>query len=228
MKPFAIASVSVLLALLPVVARAEPPSEAVPGLDPSKPMIAVNAGLVQPLALGGANVEVDFRWGHFVASYSHGWTLDMEGGLVVGDMKAQNVALHLPYSTGFGVGYQIYFDAIRSFVDLRAEGKIHRFEASYLSADESRSTRIADYTTYTVGGGLYWTLVPFAHRKDALKGIDVSTSFRVWPKVADTLAVGGARYQNATTGRDETHRAANIGIADTPIIVNVSVGYIFQ
>lgn len=198
------------------------------GLNWKDPSLAFNLGMIQPLALGGANVEVDFRMGHFVASYSHGWSLDLEGAAVVGDMRTQKVALHLPYSTGFGVGYSIFVDSLRSFFDLRFEGKIHRFEASYDSADGQRRTAITNYTTYTVGGGFYWTLVPFAHRSDILRGLDISTSVRVWPNVGSTVSGSEVSYANATTGKQEIHRVANIGIANTPVVANVSIGYVFQ
>lgn len=190
--------------------------------------VTVNAGLIQPIALGGANVEVDVRYGPFVAAYSHGWSLDLEGSAIVGDMKAQGVSLHLPYSTGFGLGLTHWVSALNSFFDLRFEGKVHRFEASYASLDGLSKTEIARYSTYTLGGGAYWTYMPFASRTDALRGLDLSTSVRLWPNVGSTLSGDAIAYRNATTGRTETHRAANIGIADTPLIVNVSVGYVFQ
>lgn len=196
--------------------------------NPDAPSVTVNAGLIQPLLLGGANLEVDFRYGHFVAAYSHGWSLDLEGSAIVGDMKRQGVSLHLPYSTGFGLGVTHWFAALRSFVDLRFEGKVHRFEASYASSDGRSKTDIAHYATYTLGGGVYWTYLPFAGRSDALRGLDISASVRLWPKIASSLSGNEVTYRNAATNRDETHRAANIGIADTPLVVNVSLGYLFQ
>lgn len=186
--------------------------------------VAVNAGLIQPLLLGGANAEVDVRYGPLVFAYSHGMSLDFEGSAITGEMKRQNVTLHAPYSTGFGVGVTHWFEGLRSFVDLRLEGKIHRFEASYEASDVS--TEFARYTTYTLGGGAYWTYLPFASRRDALRGIDISTSLRFWPKIASTK--DEVTYANASTGRTETHEAANIGIANTPLLANVSIGYVFQ
>ena len=202
-------------------AVAEPPPPP-PGLRWKEPSFAVNAGLLQPILLGGANIEVDFRWGYFVAGYSHGWSLELPGS------SSQHVKLHLPYSTGFGIGVTFPVAILNSFFDLRLEGKVHRFEASYDSADGSHSTAIASYSTYTLGAGAYWTFVPFARRTDALRGIDISTSFRVWPNVASTLPGGQITYANTTTGRDEVHETANIGIANTPIVANVSIGYVFQ
>ena len=51
---------------------------------------------------------------------------------------------------------------------------------------------------------------------------------RYWPNVATSLSDDKIVYANATTGRDETHDAANIGIRNSPLIVNISIGYIFQ
>ena len=60
-----------------------------------------------------------------------------------------------------------------------------------------------------------------------MRGLAHSLSLRVWPRIHSTLAGGRLEYANETTGRTETHRAANIGIANTPVILNLSVGYAF-
>ncbi len=205
-------------------ARAESTAERA-AFVPSAPSVAVNLGLLQPLVLGGANVEVDVRLGPFIAAYSHGWSLELP---VVGAMADQGVRLHVPYSTGLGLGVQHYVDSLNSFFDLRFEAKVHRFEASYESAEGALRTRIADYTTYTLGGGAYWTWLPFANRSDALRGINLSTSARFWPNVGDTLSASSVAYASTRTGQVERHDAANIGAANTPFFVNASLGYVFQ
>ena len=221
---FAVAATLVaILASSPGAATAEPG-----GFRFQDRSISVNAGLIQPVATSGANIEVDFRAGHFVAGYSHGWSLDLQGATIVGDMQRQRVSLHLPYTTGFGVGYSLAFPKLNSLLDLRFEAKLHRFEAAYDSADGRVRRDIANYSTYTLGGGLYWTVLPLARRTDALRGINLSASVRYWPNVASTLDDDKVTYMNQTTGQDELHRAANIGLANTPVIVNVSVGYAFQ
>ncbi len=198
------------------------------GLDFDAPSISLQLGLIQPVLLGGANVEADFRMGHLVVDYSHGWNLNLDGSSIIGEMSRQKVSLRIPYTTGFGFGYSAHVDALRSTFDIRFEPKLHRFEASFASADGSQKTSIVNYTTVTLGGGAYWTLVPFSHRTNLLRGLNVSTSLRFWPKVATTLSGNEVGYNNTTTGQWETHKAANIGIADTPLILNVSLGYIFQ
>jgi hypothetical protein len=203
-------------------AEAPPVNEA---FRPMAPSFAVNFGLIQPLLLGGANLEVDVRLGRFIAAYSHGWSLEAP---VVGEMERQGVRLHLPFSSGFGVGVQHYFEGANSYVDVRFEGKVHRFEASYASVDGSIETKIADYSTYTLGGGVYWTWLPFADRMDALRGINFSTSMRYWVNVADTLPGSSREYSNTRTGQVESHEAANVGAANTPFVANISVGYVFQ
>ncbi len=105
---------------------------------------------------------------------------------------------------------------------------MHRFSASYASEDGRQLTRFADYRTYTLGAGAYWTFVPFRGRHDALHGIDLSLSVRYWPKIATSLPDDAVVYSNATTAREETHHAANIGIANTPLVINLSVGYVFR
>lgn len=190
--------------------------------------VATNLGLLQPFVLGGANLEVDVRYRWLVVSYSHGWSLDLEGDQLTGAMREQGVALHIPFTTGFGVGPSVWFEGIRTFVDLRFEAKVHRFEASYDSEDGSTRTGIVSYETYTLGGGIYATTMPFARSSSPLRGLNASLSFRVWPTVATSLDGGEASYESTRTGQTEVHEAANIGIANTPIIANLSVGYLFQ
>lgn len=202
-------------------------SDAGPRLRFDKLSVAVNAGLLQPLVLGGANLEVDLRWRHLVLAYSHGWNLELTEALGE-EMTRQRVSLRIPYTTGVGIGGTLELPRLRSLVDLRFEAKIHRFSAAYDSQDGRRRTQIADYRTYTLGAGAYWTVLPFRDRTDALRGINLSTSVRFWPNVDTSLRDDAVRYANATTNRDETHHAANIGIANTPLIVNVSLGYVFQ
>lgn len=199
-----------------------------PSYDFRKPSVSVQLGMIQPLLLGGANVEADFRWGHLVVDYSHGWNLNLEGSAIVGEMKRHAVSLRVNYTTGFGIGYSQHVDGLRSFFEVRFEPKLHRFEASYASPDESTKTAIAKYNTVTLGGGLYWTLMPFSHRKNILRGLNISTIFRAWPKASTKLSGNEVAYENKTTGRRETHSAADIGIANTPFFANISLGYMFQ
>ncbi len=222
------ASADAPIAPRPSTTRVVPESLEGPSYDFSKPSLSFQLGMIQPLLLGGANVEADFRWGHLVIDYSHGWNLNLEGSAIVGEMKRQNVSMRVNYTTGFGIGFSQHVDALRSFFDVRMEPKLHRFEASYDSLDGSTTTAITQYNTVTLGGGFYWTAVPFSHRKDVLRGLNVSTSFRAWPRVATTLSGNEVAYDNKTTGRREIHKAANIGIADTPFFANISLGYIFQ
>ncbi len=202
-------------------------ADASPRLRFDKLSVAVNAGLLQPLVLGGANVEVDLRWRHLVLAYSHGWNLELTEALGE-EMTRQRVSLRIPYTTGVGIGGTLELPRLRSLVDLRFEAKVHRFSATYDSEDGRQRTRVADYRTYTLGAGAYWTVLPFRDRTDVLRGINLSTSVRFWPTIATSLRDDAVRYANATTNRDETHQAANIGIANTPLIVNVSLGYVFQ
>lgn len=211
---------SLVLGLSTGSARADRP------FDPRALSVSANLGLMQPSLLEGANVEVDVRFRWLVVGYSHGWSLDIDGDLVTGTMRDQGVELHLPTSTGFGIGPSLWLERARSFVDVRLEGKMHRFEASVVEAE--RRTLVASYTTWTLGGGAYWTFMPFARRSDALRGLNAAFSVRWWPNVATSLEDDKVTYVHPTDGRMETHAAANIGISNTPLVVNLSVGYVFQ
>lgn len=181
------------------------------------------AGLLQPTMLQGGNIEVDFYTKKMVFNYSHGFSLDLDNkhGTTVGDAKSQNLALHLPYSTGFGIGYRV-----TRFFDVRLEPKLHRFEVYYDGSERSQSTNeIADYRTVTMGIGAYFRWKPFEKQHNVLKGIFTSTSVRYWQNVWSSLEGDQITYMNRSTDRLETHKAANIGIANTPFLFNIAVGY---
>jgi hypothetical protein len=194
-----------------------------------KHSLAVNLGLIQPLLLKGANVEVDYRYGHFIASYSHGWSLDLSGNTILGEMKRQNISIHLPFSTGFGIGGSYNITKANLIFDLRFEPKFHNFEVVYGSDIENNETnKIANYNTLTLGGGLYITYLPFAKSERIIKGLNISMSFRYWNNIYSSLNDNQIEYYNKYTSQNEIHNTANIGIANTPFIFNISVGYVFK
>jgi hypothetical protein len=147
-------------------------------------------------------------------------SLDLSGALVVGDAKDQQLAYHLPYSTGFGVGYRV-----TRWLDLRVEPKVHAWQVYHQGDPQDVGHRIASYKTFTLGLGAYHRWFPFGDRRDWSRGITVLSSVRWWPNVASTLDGDELTYANRSTGRMETIGAANIGIADTPFLLNVSLGY---
>src|SRR3989338_3344366 len=62
--------------------------------------LSIVAGLIQPIALNGWNVELNYTTKRMIFDYSHGFNLHPPSG---GEYKIQNVVLYLPYSTGFGL-----------------------------------------------------------------------------------------------------------------------------
>ncbi len=183
---------------------------------------SVLAGLIQPIALKGGNVEVDYFTKKMSFDYSHGFSLDMSGATLTGDAKTQLLAYHLPHSIGFGIGYRI-----TSFLDLRIEPKIHMWEVYYDGETLNTANLIKSYNTYTLGLGLYYRYMPFQKKDNWLQGITTSTSIRWWPNIASTLTENSFTYYNKLTYKNETLQAANIGIAGSQFIFNVSVGYTF-
>lgn len=189
---------------------------------PRRLELVAQAGLIQPVLLGGGNLELDVAIGRWIFAYSHGFQLHLEGSAVVGDAKEQKLAFELPFSTGVGFGYRVL-----DWLDLRAEAKWHRFKVRY--ADETIASQpLFQYDTFTLGAGAYAHWRPFRTRTDWLRGWNLSASLRWWPKVATTLDDDQRSYDNLATGEQETHQAQNIGIANTPIIANVSLGYAFD
>lgn len=184
--------------------------------------ISLVAGLIQPLVLKGGNLELTYFSKRMSYDYSHGFSLDMAGGTMVGDAKIQNLAYHLPFSTGFGIGYRF-----TSFFDVRIEPKIHSFQVYYDGVEQNKSNLIQHYFTYTLGVGAYYRYMPFRKSSTWLQGITTSTSVRWWPNIGSSLSNNEFTYHNKFTQKNETLAVSNIGFAGSPIIFNVSVGYCF-
>jgi hypothetical protein len=178
------------------------------------------AGLIQPIGLSGGNIELNYFTKKIALDFSHGFSLDPP---VVGDFKTQGVELHLPYSTGFGVGYRF-----TQFLDVRIEPKLHSYEVYNKGETQSELNKIKDFKTITLGIGVYYRYFPFKNSENTfLQGITTATSLRYWQNVGTTLSNDEFTYNNKLTSKKETLKAPNIGIANTPIVFNISIGYTF-
>lgn len=181
---------------------------------------SILAGMIQLTALGGGNIELNYFTKRVSFDYSHGFSLNPP---VVGDFKTQNVVLHLPYTTGFGVGYRF-----NSFFDLRFEPKLHSWEVYQKDAEQTVANKIIDFHTITLGLGAYYRFFPFKNSEnDILQGITISSSLRYWQNVGTTLRNDEFSYFNKISNKTETLKAPNIGLANSPIIINIAVGYTF-
>lgn len=206
--------------LAPTAAQASEPWE---GYD--RPQLTLAAGLIQPLLLGGGNVELDLHYKRLIAGYSHGFALKLEGSTLTGEPKAQGLAARLPYSTGFGVGLRLL-----EWLDVRFEGKLHRFELREAANDAA----LFSYKTATLGAGIYARYRPLYHGLSPdfapkwAQHITLSPSVRYWPKVWTSLEDDARSYDNQTTGQRERHEALGIGLAGSPFVVNISLGYMIE
>jgi hypothetical protein len=181
---------------------------------------SVMAGLIQPIGLNGGNIELNYFSKRIALDFSHGFSLNPP---VVGDFKTQGVELYLPYSTGFGVGYRF-----TQFLDVRFEPKLHSYEVYNKGEVQTEATKIKDFKTITLGIGVYYRYFPFKNSENTfLQGITTATSLRYWQNVGTTLSNDEFTYNNKLTGKKETLKAPNIGIANTPIIFNIAIGYTF-
>lgn len=216
MNKFIISLVAVLATLTLANAQNSPKSKA------DRNQISVLFGLNQPLVLKGFNFEVDYFTKKLVFDYSHGIGLNMTGKMVGSEYENQKLNFKITHSLGFGAGYR-FTEAF----NVRFEPKMHIYETYYDGQDQNRNNSIANFKTYTLGFGAYYKWQPFADKASALKGISVVPSVRYWYQVKTSLKNDRLSYANAETGRSETLKAPNIGIANTPLLVNVSVGYTF-
>ncbi len=181
--------------------------------------VSILAGLLQPLVLRGGNVEVNYFSRRLSFDYSHGFSLEPP---TVGQFREQRLALHLPYSTGLGVGYRF-----SSYFDVRLEPKLHQWEVYRADQPATAANRLASFRTVTLGVGAYYRWFPFRRGSRLLQGVTTSTSVRWWQNVGSTQPDNQFSYANAQTGQQETLRVPSIGLANTPLLINVAVGYTF-
>ena len=172
------------------------------------------------LLIDGFNVEANVFYKRLAFDYSHGFSLDFSNSILTGDVKDQKLEVHIPYSTGFGIGYRF-----NDWFNLRLEPKWHKFEVYYDGDVQNDNNQITSYSTFTLGIGAYFDWKPFKNSKGFLKGITIAPSVRYWPKISSDLDDDKISYFNKKTNKTETHEAMEIGMGNTPFFINVSIGY---
>lgn len=177
-------------------------------------------GMTQPLVVSGFNIEGNYIHNRWILGYSHGMSLDFSGSTLTADLSRQGIVVHVPWTTGFGVGYRL-----KEWVNIRIEPKWHRFEFYYDGEAQQAANRITAYNTMSLGIGLYGHYQPFKNSKSFLEGIMVAPSVRFWPTIASTLAGDSHVYQNTKTMQAEEITTLDPGVGFTPLIVNISIGY---
>ncbi len=179
-------------------------------------------GLSQVVA-HGFNIEGNYISKRLIIDYSHGVSLEFKGNTVTSDLRRQGIAVKMPWTTGFGVGYRI-----AEWINIRVEPKIHRFEFFYANEAQTKSNEITAYNTFSLGIGIYGNYRPFKRKNNFLNGLMLSPSIRFWPTVSSTLKDNKFTYFNKQTSSNEEIKTLDPGIGFTPIIVNISVGYSFK
>jgi hypothetical protein len=186
--------------------------------------INIVTGLSQALLVKGFNIEGNYIHNRFIFDYSHGLSLDFSENTVTTDLKRQGVAVHMPYTTGFGIGYRI-----KEWINVRFEPKWHRFEFYYNGEDQKNAaSKITSYNTMSLGVGLYGHYQPFKKKSSFLKGFLITPSLRFWPTVSSSLSGDKFTHFNKNTQAMEEIKQLDPGLNFTPLVFNVSVGYSFQ
>lgn len=180
-------------------------------------------GLAQPLLASGFNIEGNYIYHRWIFDYSHGASLDFSGKTVTKDLRRQGIAVHEPYTTGFGVGYRI-----KEWINVRVEPKWHRFESYYDGEQQVKESQIVSYNTFSLGVGVYGSYQPFKHQNNFLRGVVIAPSVRFWPTVSSSLKDDKFTYFNKNTNSQEVIKTLDAGSGFTPLVVNVSVGYSFS
>jgi hypothetical protein len=185
--------------------------------------INVLFGLAQPLLGSGFNIEGNYIHNRFIIDYSHGASLDFSGKLLPASLRNQKLAIHEPWTTGFGIGYRI-----KEWINVRVEPKWHRFEFYYEGEAQNSGTEILSYNTFSLGLGVYGHYQPFRSKTNFLKGLLIAPSIRFWPTVSSGLAGDKFTYLNKHTGSFEEIKTIDPGTGFTPLVINISVGYSFS
>jgi hypothetical protein len=188
----------------------------------SEKKVNVVFGLTQPIFAKGFNIEGNYIHKRLIFDYSHGVSLDLVGTTVTPDLREQGLAVHMPYTTGFGIGYRL-----KEWINVRIEPKWHRFEFYYDDETQNNSNQITAYNTMTIGIGVYGHYQPFKNKASFLKGIMISPSIRFWPTISSTLEGNSHNYLNKNTGKSEEIKTLDVGPGFTPFIYNISIGYSF-
>lgn len=179
---------------------------------------------VGQIVQGGFNAEANLFLNRLVFDYSHGISLNLYNDqLEEGDDKAQGLDIRIPWTTGFGLGYRF-----NDWLNLRVEPKWHRFELMTSTDGEQARNTLGEYTTFTLGLGLYANWMPFKNKSNILKGLMIAPNIRWWPRVSSTLEDNTLQYYNSVTEKDEQHQARQIGINNSPFFYNISIGYSFK
>ena len=189
---------------------------------PEKNRFSLMFGLNQPIVLKGFNVEGNYWMKKWVIDYSHGFNLHVDGELLSDEYERQQVDFKITHSLGLGIGYRF----TKSF-NLRFEPKLHIYETYYHGQEQSNANSIVNFNTVTLGFGAYYRWLPFEKNKGFAKGITIAPSIRYWYKVDSSLPNDQFSYFNTQTNQNEIMKAPNIGVANTPWIINISVGYTF-
>lgn len=180
-------------------------------------------GMTQPLVVSGFNIEGNYIHNRWILGYSHGMSLDFSGTTLTGDLRRQGLVVHMPWTTGFGIGYRL-----KEWVNLRIEPKWHRFELYEEGMAQTAANEVAAYNTMSLGIGVYGHFQPFKTQTSFLRGIMIAPSIRFWPTIASTLPNNSYDYFNTSTLQSEEITVLEPGMGFKPIIFNVSIGYSFD
>lgn len=156
--------------------------------------VSIQGGLSQPL-LGGWNVAGTYYGKKFLFEYSHGTDLhfDRMGGAGLSEAeRKQDLKVHVPYTTGFGIGYLFTpnFDLRLEFKELFLQSSIQYFAGRTLSFSGSGHS-IRSSRERKRRGELGAS--PFSKRK--LYGRDSSESGRI--RISLQRALRHARYDTS-------------------------------
>jgi hypothetical protein len=169
---------------------------------------SVMFGLSQPILLKGSNVAVTYTTRKWYFEYSHGMSLDIEKD-GVGMTRAEKediTSIHIPWSTGFGLGYR----ATRN-LNVFWEVKMHQFEPTRNNGESFA------YKTIEMGPAVSYRI--FADRQ---KRFFAEPVVRYW---FTTAVTGNEDFEGNSIklSQNYQHKAHQFGL-----FANISIGMVIK
>jgi hypothetical protein len=94
-------------------------------------------GLTQAIFAKGFKIEGNYIHNCFIFDYSHSASLDSSGQSVTAEMRKKGLAVHKPWTTGFGIEYRL-----KVWVNVRIDLKCYRFEFYYNYKPQKNASQI--------------------------------------------------------------------------------------
>lgn len=163
--------------------------------------------LMQPVLLGGGNLNVTYTFNRMIVDWSHGSYLQIRDYLQTDEQKALDSKIVLPWTTGPGIGYRFTDN-----LDARVDFKAHRVNAEFFEGSQE-----LNYTEYTIGPGIYYRLYLGKNT-----GFLLEFSSRYWFDMGNSLGTDEVLISDGEGNQQPFETSISGGFG-----ANIALGYTF-